>query len=877
MFRFSFKIFFSFAVVLGLFAVWAGAWPAPTSATLAAEETISGKTIQIEPAGRTNWSEMLAYEKLHPPVDEPPTVVPYMPPPPPREIPGIVAPPSLGETPGTELLQAPNDLLSPPGLVNNFLGLDDNNTSIPPDTMGAVGPNHLMVMLNTQVRIQDKTGTTLSTVTLNTFWTAGTGLSGNPFDPHLVYDSLSGRWMATIDADAQLATSAVWFAISDTDNPTDNWTFYAFDADSANLLWADYPGFGINSTWIAITNNMFTNSGNTFSGAAMWVIDKSTALAGGALTITTFPAGFDLAGGFRGFTLQPSLTFDAAETTLYIIDGNSVSSGGVGLLRLSQITGSGPSPSWSVLPGSSVISGSGFFFTTQTYNLTQVDADQMGITTDVETNDPRLLNAVYRNGRLWTTHSGGLPFGAAADRTIVAWYEVNPGGMPTPVVQSGTVGGSSAGTHFFFPSITVNANNDMALGFSYSDATQFVEAAFTGRESTDLAGTVGTVITCKAGESSYSKFFSGTRNRWGDYSATVVDPVDDLTFWTLQEYAETNVGGGINDGRWGTWWCRAQVGNVWEGDTSTSWNDGTNWSSGAVPSCSGDAIIPITPLGGVFPTVNANVSVRDLTILSSAQLNMSANTLTVCGDFENNGMFSPTGGTVNFNGGTTQHLTATVATSFHHLTVSSGTTLVEGITADNVTINGTLTNNGRLRKSKAGLGLGATTFGITGGSINITTLGNLALLQVDRLGSAHPNENASGGGADMLDTYYTLTPNINDQSFSLEVCTSYTDAELAGSPAVSDEANMRLCRWTGSAWSCPNRSASSSTTSNTVCAAGVNTLSDWTMGELTPTALTLDNLNVRSRDGITAGLLALLLLGFTGGLLYHRKNRFSRK
>src|SRR5437773_10738018 len=49
-----------------------------------------------------------------------------------------------------------------PTLSTNFTGLDDNNTYSPPDTMGAVGPNHLMIMINGQVRIQNRTGTTVS-------------------------------------------------------------------------------------------------------------------------------------------------------------------------------------------------------------------------------------------------------------------------------------------------------------------------------------------------------------------------------------------------------------------------------------------------------------------------------------------------------------------------------------------------------------------------------------------------------------------------------------------------------------------------------------------------------------------------------------------
>ena len=39
--------------------------------------------------------------------------------------------------------------------------------------------------------------------------------------------------------------------------------------------------------------------------------------------------------------------------------------------------------------------------------------------------------------------------------------------------------------------------------------------------------------------------------RWGDYSATVVDPEDDTTFWTIQEYAVEDEGPDPDDDRWG--------------------------------------------------------------------------------------------------------------------------------------------------------------------------------------------------------------------------------------------------------------------------------------------------------------------------------------
>lgn len=836
-----------------------------------AAQQVTGETITVPPAGRMSWQAMLDYEANNPVEAPSPRVVPNMPGPGAR----ILDEPGGVQTPdSTGLEKAPVEPLAPPDTVSNFLGLEDNNASIPPDTMGAAGPNHLMVMLNTEVRIQTKTGGTISTVLLDTFWTSGTGLTGDPFDPKLVYDTLSDRWMATIVADSREVTSAVWFAISDTSDPTGTWTFYAIDADPSDVNWADYPGFGMNSTWIAITNNMFTNASDTFSGAKMWVLNKAEALAGIGLTPTVFDIGFDeapLGSGYDGFTLQPAVTFDPSESTLYIIDNSGYGYGsGRFFLRLSQITGTGPSPVWSVVPGSSILAGSGWFEveTANRFNFTQIDAAQLGTTSLVNTNTPRALNAVFRNGRLWTTHSAGLPVGTA-DRTASFWYEINPGAMPSPIVQSGYVD-NGAGTHFFFPSIAVNANNDAALGFSYSDATQYVEAAYTGRESTDTAGTMGTRTTCKAGEDSYVKDFDSGRIRWGDYSATVVDPVDDLTFWTLQEYAETDVGSEEFHDRWGTWWCRAQIGNVWQGDemgNPNDWDDPDNWSSGAVPTCSTDALIPTNPIGGQFPTVNANASVRNLTIGVGATVNMSANTLNVCGNLDNSGTFNGTGGTVNFNGGTTQNLTANTATLFHDLTVSSGTTLTETVPADNVTVGGLLANNGMVSKSQFGLGTGTTTFGLVGASVDITTLGNLSTLAVDKVGSAHPSENSAGGGADMLDVYFDLTPDVNDMSFSLELCLSYTDAELAASPAVGSEENLRLCRWTGMGWDCPARGGSSNSTTNTVCAVNVSALSDWTIGETGPTSVTLRNLGAQEGGtGLREVLPILLVLLIFSGL-----------
>jgi hypothetical protein len=95
----------------------------------------------------------------------------------------------------------------------------------------------------------------------------------------------------------------------------------------------------------------------------------------------------------------------------------------------------------------------------------------------------------------------------------------------------------------------VNCGDDAALGFTRGDLNRYLEAAYTRRLAGDAAGTMRPVRTLKAGESAYHR---QDTLRWGDYSATCVDPEDDTTFWTIQEHAATSQPSDTNNpGRWG--------------------------------------------------------------------------------------------------------------------------------------------------------------------------------------------------------------------------------------------------------------------------------------------------------------------------------------
>jgi hypothetical protein len=62
---------------------------------------------------------------------------------------------------------------------------------------------------------------------------------------------------------------------------------------------------------------------------------------------------------------------------------------------------------------------------------------------------------------------------------------------------------------------------------------------------------------------------------------------------------------------------------VWTGLTSTDYHTGSNWTKGTVPTDTDHAWIPSSPVGGVFPLASQDVDLMDLTVRSSASLDMA--------------------------------------------------------------------------------------------------------------------------------------------------------------------------------------------------------------------------------------------------------------
>ena len=444
---------------------------------------------------------------------------------------------------GPGVLPDPPPLPNSPAPASSFKSLPDNNKTRPPDTHGAVGPNHLMTTLNTEVLIQDRAGKYLYRASLGTFWKGY--YKSRPFDPRVHYDPAGKRWITVACADSRSGNSALLVAVSQTSDPMGKWSRYRLDADPKNTVWFDFPSVGFNKSWIVVQGNMYTVSSNpVFNRSHIWVFDKADLYKGGTGKHTLFS--YNGIGG----TQAPAITHGTT-SQLYLVSAWSSSKG---CLRVFHVKGS---------LGSEKLYSTGYACGAKPW-ITGIAgrkdfAPQKGTSRKIQVNDARMRRVVFRNGYLWASHTVIL---AHPSRSSVQWWRLNPGGAGDGVSR---IDDSTGKVFLAFPSIAVNRYNDVLIGYSRFSATTYASAAYSFRYGSEASMKLQPEKLFKAGEAPYYKPGSG-RNRWGDYSATVVDPKDDINMWTIQEYAAAR--SGVD--RWGTWWAGVSIRPLANGAACTS-------------------------------------------------------------------------------------------------------------------------------------------------------------------------------------------------------------------------------------------------------------------------------------------------------------------
>jgi hypothetical protein len=414
----------------------------------------------------------------------------------------------------------------------------------PPDTMGAVGPTQFVVALNCNIVTYSKaTGAPDGVLNTTPDVFFASVRSSSVSDPHVRYDRLSRRWFVVI-IDTTFPSNRVLVAVSSTATITNAtvWKFFFFASavGAHTSCFADYPTPGIDANAIYIGVNQFcgaTLGTASYSGSDAYVVRKSSILGAGPIAVTGFANLADV------FTPQGVDNSDPAATEGYFI-GSSVSFWNrLNLVRVSNPGGA--SPTLSVVAMTTA---------TQGQPAPQPHLGNTGGSNGrLDGIDNRLFAASFRDGSLWTamnvgtTLSGGVCKGVAsgtATRDAVFWWEIRgiATGSTPAIHQAGLLCDTAATNPVFysFGTIAANGQGHAALGYSIAGATKYVSAGTSGRLASDPPGTLGAVDTYRAGAAAYNPpFDSGAGfgfRRWGDYSFTSLDPCDDMTLWTIQEY-----------------------------------------------------------------------------------------------------------------------------------------------------------------------------------------------------------------------------------------------------------------------------------------------------------------------------------------------------
>jgi hypothetical protein len=464
--------------------------------------------------------------------------------------------------------------LTTPSFSTNFQALTNAFSITPPDTQGAIGPNHVVTMLNTQVRIQDRSGTHISTVSLFDWWT-NKGNILHIYDPRIVYDPYAQRWIATACTEAAptLNTNAhLLFAVSQSSNPTGNWNFHRIKVDANNQNWLDFPYIGFNQKWIAVSANLVSPSG-AFVSSRIYLFNRTNVYAGGTnfsiLARTDYPF------------IAPALTYSPFDTTpLYCltVSNSDEVRGGVhhGNLRQYSITGSPDSPSIEV--SSPPIESNPWAWTAASVN----SAPQTNSSIKIWTSNARLQAVFYRDLDLFAVHTVHLPYNAPT-RSAIQWWQISP--MDGIVWKCERIMGATTDEHLAFPSIAVNKYFEILIGFSIFSSNKFPSAGYAFRSRADQTDSFRPYVTLRPGEGIFYNTDSSGRNRWGDYSSTVVDPVNDTDFWTLQEYSLPSNGDPLvnSHGQWATWWGRIELpvptNDIFANPTTVSGSEGRTTNS----------------------------------------------------------------------------------------------------------------------------------------------------------------------------------------------------------------------------------------------------------------------------------------------------------
>jgi hypothetical protein len=377
----------------------------------------------------------------------------------------------------------------------SYDGVDYNGANcgcLPPDTNAAVGNNYVAEAVNVEFRVFDKTtGTVLLDEPLDALFGAPSG-----GDPYVVFDDIVGRWYVTA---FDSTDAGLFLAVSNDGNPLDG--FQTYDLTNVGGF-PDYQKIGYNNDAIFISYNDFGSGGGN---AAIAAIDKAAILSGTLTYYVSAPRP-----QFRAMPpaqMHGSIPGDPE----WFVSTDGTDAGGV-TLRVTNMT--------NYLSNSPQFTYTRLFV--QKYQQATT-ADQPGGPGTVTVFPNTTTTEVqYHNGHLVTAMASAL----AKDGFVYPkglYYQINVAtGKPKMLKQR--VIDPRKGVAVQMVAVDEDRNGQLGLTWIESSVREY------------LSMWVGTTVRKAKVDVAPGGGFFFYGSRIGDYSSTVVDPSDGLTFWSANEY-----------------------------------------------------------------------------------------------------------------------------------------------------------------------------------------------------------------------------------------------------------------------------------------------------------------------------------------------------
>ena len=454
----------------------------------------------------------------------------------------------------------PSSPASMPSPIRNFDGVSFATAGsglIPPDTDGDVGPNHYIQSVNSAIQVFSKTGTTLSgPTTFNSFFSAlggstPCGSSQNRGDGVVFYDHMANRWVVSDFAFQSFPGTSFYecIGVSKTSDPVaGGWWLYALQIDSANPSFlGDYPKFGLWPDAYYFSVNLFSDN-STFNGVRVYALNRSAMINGtgapnpGAVAFTVSPATLGDAYTLLPATFRTGSSPPGGTPEYFLAINSSLNAGTVENQVFAwrfHVDFNTPANSTFGLGATHTPNGAitvnGFVDAFTSGSFTNIIPQAPGAPLLDSLGDRLMTPVVYQNlsgESLWASHTVNNDQNGTGPCAI-RWYKFNVTGSTIPGTpsQQQTFDNGADGLYRWMPSIAVDSQGDMSIGYSVSSFSLNPAIRYAGRLASDPPNLLSQGEAELIAGGGYQQ-----NGRWGDYSALSIDPSDNCTFWHTNEY-----------------------------------------------------------------------------------------------------------------------------------------------------------------------------------------------------------------------------------------------------------------------------------------------------------------------------------------------------